>query len=233
MQQVERFRVRTRVLHWVHVAAFLVLLLTGLFLYVPGWGAVAVGGWTRLIHRLAAAVFILAPLIYLIFNPKTSWSFLKKAFIWGKEDLGWLKAAPNYYFGGAEEGMPPQEHINTGQKLYWLVVIVTGVLFVVTGLIMWFLKGIVPPGVFQWYVFIHDLAVILVFSMFLVHLFLSVLHPLFPESLWSMIGGVVSVKYAKSHHGKWYDRISKIEEKAAEGAGGRAGKGISGDAGNK
>jgi cytochrome b subunit of formate dehydrogenase len=40
------------------------------------------------------------------------------------------------------------------------------------------------------------------------------------ESLKSMLKGKVSEEYAKSHHGKWYEEISK---------GGEAGKGTPGD----
>ena len=32
----------------------------------------------------------------------------KETLTWGKNDFNWLQAAPLYYFGGAEEKMPPQ-----------------------------------------------------------------------------------------------------------------------------
>ncbi len=38
---VERFKKRTVWFHWVHTLAFVVLLVTGMFLFFPGLGIVA------------------------------------------------------------------------------------------------------------------------------------------------------------------------------------------------
>jgi len=88
-----------------------------------------------------------------------------------------------------------------------LVVIITGIIFVISGALMWFFKGIVGPGVFQWAVFAHDVAFITAGAMLLVHVILGSVHPRFSEALRSMITGKVTAHYAQSHHGKWYDRI--------------------------
>ena len=112
--------------------------------------------------------------------------------------------------------MPPQEHMNTGQKLWWLMAIVFGLIFVISGLIMWAFKGTAPVALLQWMVFIHDIAFIATGCMLFVHIYLSVAHPLMRPlrtGAWSsMARGKVSVGYARSHHAKWYDRISKGEE---------------------
>ena len=79
-----------------------------------------------------------------------------------------------------------------------------GVVFVITGILMWFFKGALPAGVFQWSVLFHDFAFIAVGTFFLVHFTLSVLHPSMPESMKSMVRGKISKEYAKSHHEKWY-----------------------------
>ena len=41
---VERFKKRTIWLHWIHTAAFLVLIVTGAILFFPGLGEAAAGG---------------------------------------------------------------------------------------------------------------------------------------------------------------------------------------------
>ena len=126
--------------------------------------------------------------------------------------MGWLKAAPRYYFTGNEKGMPPQGSMNTGQKAWWLMVIVFGIIFVITGIIMWFAKTSAPPALLQWIVFIHDIAFIVTGSMFLLHIYLGVFHPAMTEAWNSMTGGTVSTEYAKKHHAKWYAEISKGKE---------------------
>ena len=74
---------------------------------------------------------------------------------------------------------------------------------------MWFFKGIILPELFQWCVILHDIAFIVAIGMFLLHVQLSVFHPRMDESLLSMVDGKVSGVYAKSHHGKWYDKITE------------------------
>ncbi len=213
-QEVERYRKPTRILHWVHLSAFVVLFLTGLFLFIPPLGFLAQDSWTRIIHRAAAIVFVITPLIYLISSPRASWEGIKEAFRWGAEDAGWLQAAPRYYFLNDEEVMPPQGHMNTGQKMWWFMVIVFGAIFVITGAIMWFAKTTAPAALWQWMIFIHDIAFIATGVMLFVHIYMSVVHPLvrpLRTGPWNamMTGGTVSVDYAKSHHGKWYEEIAK------------------------
>ena len=211
-QEVVKYRKPIRIVHWIHTGAFILLFLTGLILFIPGLSFLAADSWTRLIHRIAAVIFVAIPVIYLIVNPKSVGRGLKNAFSWSGEDMGWLKAAPSYYFTGNEKDMPPQGELNTGQKLWWLITIVFGVIFVITGAIMWFAKDAAPPALLQWMVFVHDISFIVTGCMFLLHIYLGVFHPVMTEALKSMTGGKISAEYAKAHHGKWYTEVSKNEE---------------------
>lgn len=215
-QEVERYRKPTRILHWVHAGAFTVLFFTGLILFIPAIAPLAAGSWTRLIHRMAAVIFVVAPAIYIPLNWKATLRGIKDAFTWGVDDLSWLQAAPRYYFLADEEGMPPQEFMNTGQKMWWAMVLIFGGLFFISGFIMWVLKTVAPAGLLQWMVFVHDVAFIATASMFFVHIYLSVIHPSMRPlrtGAWSsMARGKVSAEYARTHHSKWYDRISKTKE---------------------
>ncbi|MFC2025195.1 formate dehydrogenase subunit gamma [Chloroflexota bacterium] len=219
--EIERYRKPTRILHWVHLVAFVVLFLTGLVFFIPQLGILAQDSWTRVIHRIAAIVFIVAPLIYIPRNWQATLKGIKEAFTWGREDLAWLQAAPRYYFLCDEKVMPPQPHMNTGQKMWWFMVIVFGLLFILTGAVMWFAKTVAPAAVLQWMVFIHDIAFITTGCMLLVHIYLSAIHPLMRPirtGAWSsmMTRGKVSMDYAKSHHGKWYEEIAKTKEVPSE-----------------
>ncbi len=208
MQDVERFRKRAIFQHWWIVACSLLLGLTGLFLFLSWVSPAAWWGWSRLVHRIAAVGFVGIPVIYFILNPKSTLEWLKEAFTWNKEDLGWLQAAPSYYFGGPEEDMPPQDRSNTGQKLWMLVVVITSVVFVITGFIMWFFQGSIPQGAYQAMVLLHDIAFIAGGTMLLVHIALAAFHPRMSEAMRSMTTGKATVDYVKTHHGKWYERIA-------------------------
>lgn len=215
-QEVKRYRKPTRILHWIHAGSFITLFLTGLILFIPPLAFLAADSWTRVIHRIAALLFVSIPIWYLLTNWKASWKAIKEAFTWGAEDIGWLQAAPRYYFLGDERAMPPQGHMNTGQRMWWFMTIVFGSLFILTGLIMWFLKTIAPAGLLQWAVFVHDVAFIATGAMLFVHLYLGVFHPLMTEAWNSMVKGKVSAEYAKTHYRKWYDEVTKGAEVIAD-----------------
>ena len=211
--EIERYRRPTRFLHWFIAVSFSVLFLSGLILFLPTpISELARDSWTRVFHRVFAAVFVIAPIVYLLTNRKATVKGIAEAFKWGKEDIGWLKAAPRYYFLCDEESMPAQGHMNTGQKLWWLMVIVFSAVLIVTGTVMWFFKSVAPPALLQVMVAVHDLAFVATTPMFFVHVYLSVFHPLMrPWSIgaWSsMARGRVSAEYARSHHAAWYAEVA-------------------------
>lgn len=213
-KRVEKYRRPTRILHWVHTGAFLALVITGIFLYFPPAGFLAQDSISRVIHRVAVIVFVAAPLIYALMNWKASKESVNEALTWGWDDWAWVAAAPRYYFLGDENAMPAQDHLNAGQKLWYFMLLVSTPIFIITGVLMWFFKDMLPAGVFQWSVFVHDLAFIAVFVMLLVHIYLGIIHPLMRQhggALSSMVDGTITTEYAASHHGKWYQRITKGE----------------------
>jgi formate dehydrogenase subunit gamma len=196
-----------RTLHWAHTACFLPLALTGYVLFAPWLQPIAqgeAGQAIRLVHRVAAVFFGLIPITYLILQPRRALMNVKEFLTWGKDDLNWLKAAVPYYVAGKHEKMPPQPRFNSGERLNAVVMVLGTLLFGITGLTMWFLKGIIPEGIYQVMVLVHDLTFIVTFVMFIVHFYLAVVHPLMWQSLISMRFGYVSESYAREHHAKWY-----------------------------
>ena len=100
--------------------------------------------------------------------------------------------------------------MNTGQKMWWFLVLVFGVIFVISGAIMWFAKAIAPAALLQWMIFLHDVSFIVTGAMLLLHIYLGLFHPLMRPAAWNAIyRGTVPVEYAKTHHGKWYERVAK------------------------
>lgn len=211
-REIEKYGRPARILHWVHSGAFIILFLTGLILYLPQLRSLAEDTNIRLVHRAAAAVFIIVPVFYIFINPTAARRGLKLAFTWSSEDLKWFKAAPRYYFLGDEKSLPPQGYLSSGQKMWWLITIVSGVIFTVTGLVMWFAKLSASPDFLQGIINIHDITFITTGAMFLLHIYLGVLHPLMAGAWNAMAHGKISTGYAKKHHGKWYAEITKSSE---------------------
>jgi formate dehydrogenase subunit gamma len=169
------------------------------------------GEWVRLVHRLAAVLFIGEPVIYGILQPRRLWMHFKE-FSFERDDLGWMKNAFGYYVLGRHTDMPPQGRFNTGEKMNGMVMILTWILFVGTGLVMWFGKGLVPADIFRLMVMVHDLTMIAAVCMFIVHLYLALAHPLMWAALVSMRFGYTSASYAAEHHAKWYYGPKRAQE---------------------
>ena len=53
-------------------------------------------------------------------------------------------------------------------------------------------------------VFVHDVSFIVTGTMFFLHIYLGVFHPMMTEAWNAMTSGKISAEYAKAHHGKWY-----------------------------
>jgi len=204
---IPKYTTLERFLHWVHTATFIPLALTGFVLFAPFLAPLAqgeAGTLIRLIHRIAAIFFGGVPIIYALAQPRRMLMNLKEFLSFSKYDLLWLKGAIPYYIFGRHSDMPPQPRFNTGERATAVVMVLGTITFGITGLAMWFLKGIMSPFLFQLAVFFHDLMFIITFVMFMVHFYLAVVHPMMWQSLVSMRYGVVSESYARAHHAMWY-----------------------------
>jgi formate dehydrogenase subunit gamma len=212
---IPKYTAMERLFHWGHTVTFLALAATGMVLFFPFLGPLAQGAsgeFTRLLHRAAAIAYGALPLIYIILEPRRAWMSLKSVFKVSRYDLEWVKGMIPYYMFGRHEAMAPQDRFNTGEKLNAVVIILGSVVFAITGLLMWFGKGFVPVGVLQVVVILHDVAMIFTVSMFIVHFYLAVVHPLMWAGLVSMRFGVTSAAYAQEHHALWYYGKERAEE---------------------
>ena len=108
--------------------------------------------------------------------------------------------------------MPEQDKYNTGQKLWYLVVVLDGLLMGVTGLVMWFGRGTVSAGLFVWCVFLHSAAAVLMTAFTLVHIYLAVMHPLMKAGPDSMRFGYMPEEYLEHHHSKYYKELKAKSE---------------------
>jgi formate dehydrogenase subunit gamma len=212
---IPKYTTLERFLHWMHTATFIPLALTGFVLFAPWLQPVAqseAGIHLRLIHRIAAVFFGGVPIVYAILQPRRMWMNMREFLSFSRYDLLWLKGAIPYYVLGRHEEMPPQPRFNTGERLTAVVMVLGTLTFGVTGLSMWFLKGIMPVFLYQLMVFFHDLMFIITFAMFMIHFYLAVIHPMMWQSLVSMRYGVVSESYAREHHTMWYYGEKRAKE---------------------
>ncbi len=136
-----------RVIHWMVAAAFFILVLSGLILYVPAFSTLAADSWTRIIHRVAAVCLGVMIVGYAATNYRGS--------------LAWLKDVA-FWTAGASANP------DTWKRRHKLLITLGVMLLAVTGFIQWFLKDALPRDAFFSFVMVHD---ILFFSAIIVLLF--------------------------------------------------------------
>lgn len=207
-----RFSAGERIFHWVYFLCFVVLAVTGSFIYVP-WLAFAVGeaGETsRLLHRLFALGFLASPLLPLAISPRRYLRNLGEAFSWSGEDVrGLWVILTRYYWTGSQRGLPPQGKFTAGQKLHVVIQFAASAVIGVTGIILWFGPGYLPIGWLRSSVLLHGGLAVVALCFVLVHLYMVVAHPLTNEAIAAMTLGTVSDDYARTHHPRWYAGVER------------------------
>lgn len=208
--RVLRFSKGERFSHWVHAIAFFILLFTGLGVLSTFFqpAMVVVGGIqvARVIHRVVAVVFVVVVgMMFFVGNPKDHRYWLKSVFSFKKEDLQHVTAFPKEFFGG-HGTYPPQDKYNGGEKINSWVTIFGSVFITLSGIVLWFAPSF-PPGLVRWAYPVHDLSMFMMTATTIAHMYLGLFHPDSNPSISGMIDGYVPVKFAKSHHAKWYARV--------------------------
>ena len=125
---VKRFSRTERSVHWIHASVFLVLLGTGLVLYVPRLSAlVARRPLIKDIHIYAAlAWLVLLALVVVLGDRRGLRRTLRELDLFDDDDRLWLRRKPR-----------PQGRFNAGQKVHAALVAGFAFLFGVSGFLLW------------------------------------------------------------------------------------------------
>jgi len=196
--ELERHPSNVRFVHWMVALTFTLALLTGFAIYSAWlfhWIAPLFGGgpMTRLLHPWFALAFIL-----FLFVEIKHWL---SAMSWTDSDRKWMRQMKQYVSN--EEKLSPEYvgFFNGGQKLYFWVTVYSGILFLLTGIIMWFPEVFGRVLVAVSYV-LHDIAALAMLAGFILHVYLSTVFE--PGTFRSMTRGTVTREWAWTHHPAWY-----------------------------
>lgn len=216
--KVLRFSAGERLSHWVHAISFFVLLFTGLGVFsttfrpfMAIFGGIHVA---QVIHRVSAFVFVVVvALLFFVGNPRFHWRWLKFVFNFSKSDWQHVSAFPKEFFGG-HGNYPAQDKYNGGEKINSLITIFGTVFITLSGIVMWWAPHF-PPGLVRWAYPVHDISMFLMLAAVIGHMYLGLLHPDSRAAMSGMLNGYVSTKFARAHHGKWYDRLEEEQKKSS------------------
>ncbi len=190
---VRRFSRTERAVHWVHASAFLVLLGSGLVLYLPSL-ATAVGRrpLVKDVHLLTALAWALALLlVFLVGDRRGLRATARELDVFDADDRRWLRGRP-----------APQGRFNAGQKLNAALTAACALLLAVSGVLLW-LGERDTRFRFDSTIVLHDVVAYLSVALLAGHLYLAVIHPTTRHALRGMTVGTVREDWAREHHAKW------------------------------
>jgi formate dehydrogenase subunit gamma len=189
-----RFSRTERTLHWANAGFFLFLLATGLILYLPSLSLLVER--RPLIQELhfwsgIAWVCVLAAIIVLG-DRRGLRRLAREIDRFDGDDVRWLlRRTP-----------APQGRFNAGQKLNTALTAAFTLLFLVSGLLLWFGERDTRVR-FASTVVLHDGLMYVSLVLLVGHLYLAVIHPATRHSLRGITLGTVDEDWAARHHAKW------------------------------
>ena len=196
--EIVRHRLASRVIHWVVAVFFFGALFTGMPIWSPvfGWMAYFFGGLSvcRWLHAWLGVAFAAAAAVM--------------AVLWLKEmvfDKSDRKFNVVDYLRFSDREDPDVGKSNAGQKFFFWLVIVTGVVILLSGIVLWW------PTYFNQTlrsisILLHDICFIGFFAAIVGHIYLGTAAE--PGTFHSMTRGTVTRAWAKLHHARWYREVT-------------------------
>jgi formate dehydrogenase subunit gamma len=192
---LQRFTYFERLVHWVVGGSFVVLLATGLAFAYPSlfWLTTFLGGGpaARVLHPQIGVVFGIGLLF--MFGLWVRDMFLDR------QDREWLGAI-KHYAAHERDKVPPAGKYNAGQKMFFWTQSVLGIVFVGSGLLLWFPESFTAQ-VLNTMRLLHYLATLGGGLFLIVHVYLGTVA--YPGTARSMIDGKVTPEWARLHHPRW------------------------------
>lgn len=201
--RVHRFARTERWLHAAHGTAFLLMLATGLALFLP-FLAQVFGNRpvVKAIHLGVAALWLTALLLIAILGDRGVLRRTRRQFeSLDRADLRWLRSRA--------ARSQPQGRFNGGQKLHAVVQAALSVLFVVSGALLWLGERNTDfrlPGTLA----LHDAAMVIATVFVAGHVWIATSRDARP-SLSGMTDGTVPASYARTHHAAWDPSTEPVE----------------------
>ncbi|HEY2074330.1 MAG TPA: cytochrome b/b6 domain-containing protein [Gaiellaceae bacterium] len=190
---VRRFSRTERTLHWVNALGFFYVLATGLILYLPSLSVlVSRRQLIQVMHFWGGVAWVsLLAIVVVLGDRRGILRLARELDTFDEDDLQWLRGRP-----------VPQGRFNAGQKINATLTAAFTILFLVSGLLLWFGEQNTRYR-FASTVILHDGLMFVALFLLVGHLYLALIHPATKHALRGMTLGTVNGEWAARHHGKW------------------------------
>ncbi len=198
---LHRFNFAERIVHWVVGVTFVLLLATGLAFAYPAlfWLTALLGGGpsARVLHPWVGVLFGIGMGFMIAI-------WIRDMFL-SDVDWRWLRAMRAYATRDSAN-VPPAGKYNAGQKMFFWFQGLLAVVFVVSGVPLWF-PEFFGSGLLQWMRLAHYLATLGGGLLLIVHVYLGTIA--YPGTARAMIDGTVTARWARHHHPGWHEEQTR------------------------
>ena len=197
---IPRYTLLERTIHWLSALTYAYVLATGLAFYSPYlyWIAAVLGGGpaARFWHPWMALVWF-ATLVWMLRSWRADMRITEMDRKWGR--------VMGHYIRNQDEELPPIDRFNLGQKYFFWIMLIAGVVLVITGAAMWLAPGL-PISLRPIMILIHVAAALVTVGAFIIHVYMGT--AVVRGGFTSIIRGEVSPEWARTHHRLWYNRLT-------------------------
>ncbi|MCF6316677.1 MAG: formate dehydrogenase subunit gamma [Marinosulfonomonas sp.] len=201
-KMLPRFSLNARVAHWFMAAVFIILGVTGLLILV-GRSIIAPYLGLNINSIITSAAMQAHNLFGPIFVFALGWLFVR--FVRGNFfrmiDLKWILKLGGFFGGHVSSGQ-----FNFGEKSWFWMVILVGLVISATGLLMLFPWVVDDIRILQLSTVLHALGGVGLVAVSIGHIYVGTIG--MEGSLDSMLKGEVDENWAKEHHDVWYEEIT-------------------------
>lgn len=204
-QDFQRYSASERSNHWAVALLFFLAGLSGLALFHPAlfWLSTLFGGgpWTRILHPFLGVVMsVLFAFMAMRHGRDNQFQDYDRKWL-----FQWREVVAN-----REENLPRVGKYNAGQKILFWVLVVSMVVLLLTGIVIWrvYFSGAFGIGLIRLASLLHAFAAFVLITSIIVHIYSAIWTK---GSVDAMLYGNVSRAWARKHHGLWYDQMRKKE----------------------
>ena len=212
-KSIMMFPLFKRINHGVAAISFMIIVPTGIIMI---FGSTFGGGtFVRLCkdaHAIAAPLFFLSVIPMLI-------TWFSRMLFSPKDDIRWLKIVGGYL--SKEKKPVPAGMFNMGQKIYFWIVTLGGLVMIATSVILYFVDFEVIAPILEYYsisqidmlrisALTHNIIGTVIVAMFMVHIYMSVFA--IEGAYKSMIDGKMHEEEVKILHSSYYKELQEKGE---------------------
>ncbi len=199
---VSRYRLHTRINHWITAITMVLLVLSGLAMFHPSLfflTAIFGGGQnTRAFHPWFGIVLVVSFVVLFV----QFW----RANLWTRSDWAWT-AHLGDLVAGREEKMPEIGKFNAGQKfVFWVMALLILAMFA-SGIVIWdaYFFNLTSIETKRIAILGHAIAAIFVILTLILHVYAGIWVR---GSFDAMIRGWVTAGWAWRHHRRWFRALT-------------------------